>query len=395
MKTTRSALYEMVWSKPRTVLAKDFGVSDVALIKRCRQANIPMPPRGYWAKVQAGVSRLDRPALPLRLPGSDDAISFDRDRYAPKEAMDATLEAPLFCERIQDLVDTAVRRLGHIRAVKDLSDPHPGLARVLNAEAERRKKHAENPSWSFYQPYFDDQVHQRQMRLVNALLHGFERLGCRGSMSATDQFVAGRGTTHRITFYVAVGDTSVSCSFAEPTGKPGSLALEVEQAGETEPPMRWVDEPHRALERQLDDIARGLLESAERRLRAGVQWRYEWAVKRKAEADKQQEERRQAAERARPENLERQRKLATDHLVAMAANFRVASEIRALVKALAEAPALKVHSPDSAFARWSAFALKEAARLDPSTSATLGYFEGVPPPPNGAEQEPPDHSLSA
>ena len=50
----RSQLYELVWSKPVTEVAKDFGMSDVALAKRCRAVRVPIPPRGYWAKVAAG-----------------------------------------------------------------------------------------------------------------------------------------------------------------------------------------------------------------------------------------------------------------------------------------------------------------------------------------------------
>ena len=33
---TRQELYDMVWATPMSSLAKDFGISDVALAKRCR-----------------------------------------------------------------------------------------------------------------------------------------------------------------------------------------------------------------------------------------------------------------------------------------------------------------------------------------------------------------------
>jgi hypothetical protein len=42
----RSKLYELVWSKPVTELAKEFGISDVALAKRCRAINILLPEVG-------------------------------------------------------------------------------------------------------------------------------------------------------------------------------------------------------------------------------------------------------------------------------------------------------------------------------------------------------------
>ena len=58
----RSQLYELVWSKPVRDLAADFSISDVALAKRCRALKIPVPPRGYWARVAAG-QKPRRPAL--------------------------------------------------------------------------------------------------------------------------------------------------------------------------------------------------------------------------------------------------------------------------------------------------------------------------------------------
>lgn len=51
---SREDLYELVWSKPMQELAKEFGISDVALAKRCRRLRIPVPGRGYWSRVEAG-----------------------------------------------------------------------------------------------------------------------------------------------------------------------------------------------------------------------------------------------------------------------------------------------------------------------------------------------------
>jgi len=50
----RSKLYKLVWTKPVREVAAEFGISDVALAKRCRAINIPLPGHGYRAKVQAG-----------------------------------------------------------------------------------------------------------------------------------------------------------------------------------------------------------------------------------------------------------------------------------------------------------------------------------------------------
>jgi hypothetical protein len=64
---SRQALYELVWSKPLMELAQDFGLSDVALAKRCRKLGVPVPGRGYWARVAAGQDPY-RPALKPREP---------------------------------------------------------------------------------------------------------------------------------------------------------------------------------------------------------------------------------------------------------------------------------------------------------------------------------------
>jgi hypothetical protein len=47
-------LRTLIWSKPATELARDFGISDVAIGKRCKALGIPKPPPGFWAKVAAG-----------------------------------------------------------------------------------------------------------------------------------------------------------------------------------------------------------------------------------------------------------------------------------------------------------------------------------------------------
>lgn len=102
---SREDLYELVWSKPMTELAQDFGLSDVALAKRCRKLGVPIPGRGYWARVAAGQTPR-QPALRKR---ADDAmdyttLTFDAPREeTPPETTPATTEQhPLF-EKVQSL----------------------------------------------------------------------------------------------------------------------------------------------------------------------------------------------------------------------------------------------------------------------------------------------------
>ena len=48
----REKLYQEIWKEPVLVVAKRYGVSNVALAKACRALAVPLPPRGYWAKVR-------------------------------------------------------------------------------------------------------------------------------------------------------------------------------------------------------------------------------------------------------------------------------------------------------------------------------------------------------
>lgn len=63
MKTiSRIALFEDVWTRPLSRIAAEFGVSDTALRKMCDRHDIPTPGRGYWAQVGSGKA-LARPQL--------------------------------------------------------------------------------------------------------------------------------------------------------------------------------------------------------------------------------------------------------------------------------------------------------------------------------------------
>lgn len=69
----RQALFERVWSQPVESLAKEWGLSDRGLAKACARLQIPVPPRGYWAKVRQGRTP-GRPRLPAVKPHEAEEI---------------------------------------------------------------------------------------------------------------------------------------------------------------------------------------------------------------------------------------------------------------------------------------------------------------------------------
>ena len=61
MRLTRAQLHELVWSKPITEIARQFGIRDQHVARACDRADIARPRAGYWQKVGHGktVHRLE------------------------------------------------------------------------------------------------------------------------------------------------------------------------------------------------------------------------------------------------------------------------------------------------------------------------------------------------
>ena len=78
----RDELYAAVWSEPKQQLAKKLGISDVALGRACRKMRVPVPGRGYWARLASG-QRLPKQALPRLRAGDMTEYSVYRWREGP------------------------------------------------------------------------------------------------------------------------------------------------------------------------------------------------------------------------------------------------------------------------------------------------------------------------
>lgn len=95
---TRQSLYDMVWSRPMTQVAQDFGISDVALAKRCRAVDVPVPPRGYWARVAAGQTPPKTP-LPRYRSQATEAAARQPPREIIREGDEPTVPFGLPAEK--------------------------------------------------------------------------------------------------------------------------------------------------------------------------------------------------------------------------------------------------------------------------------------------------------
>lgn len=122
----RGLLYEEVWTDPVITVAQRYGLSDVGLAKICRRLKIPLPGRGYWAKLNAG-----KPTQRTKLPAIDANALPDIHVTKPDPAKhEARAEA-------KKKAASAKESVGAIVVPGELSDPHP-LVRAAAKRLQRR-----------------------------------------------------------------------------------------------------------------------------------------------------------------------------------------------------------------------------------------------------------------
>lgn len=84
IKISRQELYDLVWSKPMTTLAKEYNISDNGLRKICKKLNIPLPQLGHWQKIQYG-KKVKIIPLPKDFKGEETVILNERKEEAGNE----------------------------------------------------------------------------------------------------------------------------------------------------------------------------------------------------------------------------------------------------------------------------------------------------------------------
>lgn len=99
---TRAELYERVWTRPLSAVARDLGLSSSGLSKICDRLMIPYPGRGHWGKAAAGRAP-EPPALPPAPPGVEDKIVIGGERPGSRRRRTRFSTA----QRREQLIDAA------------------------------------------------------------------------------------------------------------------------------------------------------------------------------------------------------------------------------------------------------------------------------------------------
>jgi hypothetical protein len=369
---TRRELYDFVWSQPMRAIAASAGISDVALAKHCKKANIPVPNRGYWARKQAGKPTIQI-ALPPRLPGASDRIGGSaRDNYYcgsdwTKKFLEVSVPpVPTFEEEMSSVEERARKLVGKVRCSRKFEPAHPLVARLLAHDEERRQ---EFTKWGslYYAPKYDAGIERRRLLIINALFIAAARLGCRPSMS-TSKYGQDAGSERDLS--ITIGASHIYFTIEPIKSKKEEqkerLRLAFGMARDRASAIKYWD----SLEYQLTDILVAMLVSAELSYRNGLIRHREWVIERKVEAEAELKRRKEEAERKAHELQEGLARERIGRLLAQARALERANQIRDYVEsALLRAAELPIAQGD--FDKWAMWARQEADRIDPVKNGTI------------------------
>ena len=129
---SRDELYAAVWAEPKQALAKKIGISDVGLGNVCRKLRIPVPSRGYWARLASGQKPI-KPALPKLRKGDLTEYKVFRWREGPDS------EGEVRPRKVAAAPDDAER----IPVPKVLHYLHPLLQKHLDSFGQMEGKFAD------------------------------------------------------------------------------------------------------------------------------------------------------------------------------------------------------------------------------------------------------------
>jgi hypothetical protein len=247
---TRKELYDLVWSKPLTTLAKEFAYSDNGLRKICIKHNIPLPKSGYWSKVKFN-KKVKRVSLPkgissvkielfIRKEGQESISHPNSERAKIKQEIKLNKELPL----------TVPNRL---------SKPHKCII-ATKAYHEKLRVRNKNRDWSMHLDDTNvisidvsDSLFSRALRFTDTLIKVIEKRGHKISTSnGTSLIVKNQSYNARLTEKNRRVKRETNTNWDEYDLVPtGNLCLKLDSSY---PIKEWSDSKTKSLESKLADI---------------------------------------------------------------------------------------------------------------------------------------------
>lgn len=198
-------IYCRVWERPARMVAREFGISGTRLKKICKELGVPTPPRGYWAKIEAGKAVMRAP-LP-----------------------DAATRQVMYCHpRAKKYRDAPPPDLGHrLRQIKKEEEfcPTPivtyvdGPLRAACVQAISERLFFQKQNCIFDAISTSRGRRHRALAIADALVEALRQRGFKA------QEREGRLVISRGLFEMTVRLTDVDSLNGQPTASPGSHGL--------------------------------------------------------------------------------------------------------------------------------------------------------------------------
>lgn len=267
---TRQELYDRVWAEPVDTLAKEFGLSNAGLGKACRRRNIPVPPRGYWARKAAGHKMRQLP-LPPSKNGDETVILQGSPRPAPSTEAASHALHPLIAFEMQPE--------NKIVVPEDLRIRHQAITQTKEYWAAQKRgevQYGDNNKLPRLNIRVSKEALPRAFRLLQALFAALETRGHRAAATTEGKTIL---TVLDEPFEVNLREPSKQVRHV-PTAKEladakkyswsrpapydlvstGTLVLNIENVWGVR--HTWKDGKTHRLEDVLNDVIVGLLEGA-------------------------------------------------------------------------------------------------------------------------------------
>lgn len=384
---TRKQLYDLVWAEPMRRLATRYGISDVGLAKICRKHDIPRPPRGYWAKKEFGKAppqtKLPNPSddgkIPLRDP-EECRISSPvlRDVVEQKKTEEEKPEAKIEVAESLRGAHTLVSQANHEFQAAETDDNHliiPPKGTPLDIRTSKTSL-------------------RRALLIMDALLRALEQ---RGYETAAGPIAKILDVRVRFNIIEALDtqreqpeDQNLDgyyefhhSRFNTKRVPSGRLTLHITDADAywaSGCRKSWRDSEKHKIEDRLNKFVAGLVNFAARKKEHDAE------QERRAEQERQEQRRREeeAQRRVEKRKLIQAEQQRVDSLMQQAKSWRASQDLRGYIEARKQAH-LAVYGemePESDFARWLAWAIQQADRLDPLTESPPSILdEPIPEEP--------------
>jgi hypothetical protein len=147
----REKLHNEVWADPTTTVAQKYGVSDVAIHKACKRLNVPVPPRGYWAKVAAGKKVKRQPLEATNGPTMLRRHFPYQSAYLQNPEKVATVPKDKLSFLEGDEREKAIALCDNLRVKDRLIKPHPLVKQDQETRAEQKRKEREERHLQYWQ----------------------------------------------------------------------------------------------------------------------------------------------------------------------------------------------------------------------------------------------------